>query len=69
MKPKKLSLCEKTRQMLAERPRTLTLEELAARLDVSVNWLSMFSRGAILNPGVNTIQRLYDLLAERPLEY
>jgi hypothetical protein len=66
---KRLSLVEKTRELLVHRKRTLTIEIIAKHLGCSGNWVSMFATGKIENPGANIIQELYELLAEKPLEY
>jgi transcriptional regulator with XRE-family HTH domain len=63
------TLAEKTRELLQNRRRTLTIAEISYRLGVSENWVSLFATGKISDPSVNTIQDLYELLTGQHLEY
>lgn len=66
---KKPTLAEKTLDLVQNRPRSVTLADLAKRVRVSVSWMGKFAQGLIPNPGVNTVQKIYDALSEKPLEY
>lgn len=47
-----------TREMLINRPASLTIEKIAADLGFSAAWLRMVARGAISDPGILKIQAL-----------
>lgn len=66
--------------MPTDRPRSLMYRALellqktdqphhtvAKAIGVTPAWVRMFRNGDIKDPGVNTIQRLYEYLAGRPL--
>lgn len=56
------TLRDRTRLMLNNRPVSLPLAEIAAAIKISESWLFKFSRGNIENPGVVTIETLYNFL-------
>lgn len=53
---------QETLNLLANRPRTLTLEAVAEGANVTLGWLSMFSRGKIDDPSFNRVMRVRDFL-------
>lgn len=44
-----------------------SLKEIAKELDLKYEWLCSFSRGKSVNPGVNTVQKLYEYLTSSKL--
>lgn len=44
-----------------------TIAEIAAGADVNVHWLAKFRQEKFENPGVKTIERLHNYLAQRAL--
>jgi hypothetical protein len=52
------SLRDSTRQLLLDRPASLSTATIAKEIKVSTAWITAFARGAIDNPGVNTIETL-----------
>lgn len=65
----KVGLKEYVRQLVKDRPRGLTIEELAAKANVSTTWLSSFIAGKTPNPGVNQIETLFNLLSDEELKF
>lgn len=67
----KPTLCEVTRRLLNERPRSMSQQDIVDQMEseISINWLSGFATNRIKNPGVTTIEHLYNLLSETPLTY
>lgn len=63
-----MTLYEKTKKLLAERPRTLELKQIAQETGIGFSWLRMFSAGNIKDPSVNTVERLYRYLSGKDLE-
>lgn len=47
--------------------RDKSLKEIAKELNLNYEWLCLFSRGKSINPGVNTIQKLYEYLTKTKL--
>lgn len=52
------TLRDSTRQLLIDRPQSLSTSKIAHDIGVSTAWLTAFARGTIENPGVNTIETL-----------
>jgi len=44
-----------------------SLAKIAKDLNLNYAWLSAFSRGKCINPGVNTVQKLYEYLTDSKL--
>ncbi len=63
------TLFEITLKLLINRPRTITLPEIAAAIDVSQSWLNGIISGRIGDPGVNAVERLYSYLTGKPLQF
>ena len=61
-------LATRTREALADRPRSLTYDRIAQDIDVSKRWLEQFAAGVVANPSVNTVERLYTYLTGKPLD-
>lgn len=49
---------DKTKDLFINRPAWLTIEVMSNDLNISPQWLRAFGRGAIENPGVNTVEKL-----------
>lgn len=61
-------LLDTTISLLRHRDRTLTLEIISEETDVSVTWLSrLLSPKPPRDPGVNSIQRVYEFLTKTTL--
>ena len=54
----KPTLRDSTRELLNNRPLSLTTKDIAEYLGVSCQWVNQFARGTIPNPGVMTIEKL-----------
>lgn len=63
-----MTLFEKTKQLLKERPRTLEYKDVSQGTGIGVSWLKMFASDRIQDPSVNTIERLYRFLSGKDLE-
>lgn len=63
-----MTLLEKTRQLLANRPRNMTLQDIEAATGISESWLRVFSRGKISDPSVNKVQVLFEHLTGSKLK-
>lgn len=63
------SLYAHTRALLRDRPRTLTLRQVADATGVTVDWLAMILRDNNLerDPSANRVQAVYEFLAGKPL--
>ncbi|MBN46244.1 MAG: hypothetical protein CMH23_07200 [Methylophaga sp.] len=58
-----MTLYEKTRDLLKNRPVTVTFASIEDATGIKESWLRMFNRGKIENPSVNTVQALYEHLS------
>ena len=54
---------DSTRDLLNNRPASLTIAKIAEDCDVSEGWLRLFARGKIENPGVATVECLHKYLS------
>jgi hypothetical protein len=61
------SLTEATREMLCNRPRELTYEQLSAELGISIDWLTKFACKHIKKGSADRVQVLYERLSGRKL--
>lgn len=59
------SLRDSTRQMLIDRPASVSASTIAKDLGVSVDWLHKFAQGKIPNPGVVTVESLHTYLTSK----
>jgi AraC-like DNA-binding protein len=66
---RRLTLHERTRQLIVNRPRPVTLETIADRANVSEAWLRSIIDGKVDDPSVNMIQRVYEFLTGEELQY
>lgn len=57
----------KHRAFLLLKTTDMSYRDIAKAIDVTPTWVRMFADEEIKNPGVITIQRLYELLAKEPL--
>lgn len=62
---KTTSLRDKTIYLLVTHDKSLA--QIAKENNINYNWLCSFSRGKSINPGVNTIQKLYEYLTNTKL--
>jgi hypothetical protein len=53
---------DSTRDLLNNRPASLSISKVAEACDVSEAWLRLFARGKIENPGVATVECLHTYL-------
>jgi len=62
------ALLAETIRLLKDRPRSLTLKMVSEQITVSVSWLSsLLSDDPPQGPSVDQIERLYNLLSDKPL--
>lgn len=61
-------LVEHTRELLLNRPRTLTYEDLARKLDLNVFWLDRFANSRANDFGCAKVERLYEFLSGKTLK-
>ena len=67
---KRETLLEHTIRLMKHRDRTITLEILAKNCDCTTSFLStLMSPDPPSRPGVNAIQRLYEFLSGKQLNY
>lgn len=62
------NLTETTRELLINRPRTMTFYYIYEQTDIKKSWLAQFATGNIKEPSANTIQKLYEFLSGKKLE-
>lgn len=65
IRPSKLK--QKTFELLHNRNRKLTLDEISNQTKISKDWLKDFSADKITNPGVCIVETLYTFLSDKPL--
>lgn len=58
-----LTLLDQTLELLANRPKDLTLRQIAEGAKVDFEWLSKFSRELIDDPGVKKVQAVHDFMS------
>lgn len=56
--PEITTLRDETRELLLNRPASLSVGDIADAIKVSKSWLNAFARGDIPNPGVVTVETL-----------
>ena len=57
----------RTLQLVKNRPRTLTLEQIKTDTGLSLAWLKAFSQGLTPDPGVNKVELLFIYLMKATL--
>lgn len=57
-------LRDDTRDLLSNRPATLSIATIAEKTGIPESWLNTFRRGEIENPGVVTICKLNEFLTK-----
>jgi hypothetical protein len=62
------TLRDKTRALLNNRPRTLTLAAIAKDTNLHIAWIRDFGRGVSENPGVVSVETLYVYLTAKQAE-
>ncbi len=65
---RKTSLRDRTLELLLNRNVQLTFKKIEEDTKLDEGWLSMFSRNKIPDPSVNSIQTLYEYLANTELK-
>lgn len=60
---------DKTLDLLQNRSVKLPFKKIAQDTGIGKRWLEMFAKDEIPNPGVNTIQTLYEYLSKKRLEF
>ena len=55
-------------RLIEERPRIVTLKDIADGADVPLAWLKTFAAGNIRDPSVNRIEVLYGYLTGKSLD-
>jgi len=63
------TLVETTHELLVNRPRPVTFRSISESIDVSISWLESFSASRVVEPGCNSIQKLYEFLSGQKLNY
>ncbi|WP_139020493.1 hypothetical protein [Citromicrobium sp. JLT1363] len=58
----------KVLKIIEERPRTVTLKDIAEGADVPLAWLKTFAAGNIGDPSVNRVEVLYVYLTGKSLD-
>jgi len=66
---KRKSLRERTFELLRERPRNITLQQIADESGISFGWLGDFSAGRGKHISCDKVQTLYEYLTGELLEY
>ena len=61
-------LCEKTLELLKNRPRPKTYELIGEAIDIKPSWIESFAQRRIEEPGVQKVERLYEYLKGEPLK-
>ena len=57
----------KVLELLDNRPRTVTLKDIAEGSGLPEAWLKTFAAGKIADPSVNRVETLYTYLTGKPL--
>lgn len=58
------NLHDETRRLLRERPKTLSLRQIAEDTGLGVEWIKKVLYEEDMDPGVNKVQTLYEYLAK-----
>lgn len=61
-------LVARTRELLANRPRTLTYAHIEEASGLSVRWLEAFAGSKMKDPSCVKVETLYELLAGKKLD-
>lgn len=61
-------LVDRTRHLIAQRPRTVTLDMLSEACGVDADFIQRFSQGKIKNPSIHKTVTLYEHLSGRRVE-
>jgi hypothetical protein len=61
-------LHDKTLYLLRNRPRTITLADIARDTRIGMSWLRKYSEGNIPDPGARRLETLYVYLTGKPLD-
>ena len=56
-------LLKRTQELVLNAPRRVSYEMMAAEAQCSSKWISLLAKGKLSNPGIVTVQRLHDYLA------
>lgn len=55
-------IASRTRELLLNRPRTMTLDDIVAKTGLTKGWLNDFSTQSMRDHGVNKVETLYFFL-------
>lgn len=61
-------LLDKTLDLVRNRPRDMSYEDLAALAEVNAHWLKKFAAGKFEDPSVCTVEAVYVALSGKQLE-
>lgn len=61
------SLCARTQQLVIDRPRHVTYEDLANKAKVTRRWVEAFATGKVRDPSCPKVERLYVVLTGKPI--
>jgi transcriptional regulator with XRE-family HTH domain len=56
-----------TQELVRNRPRSMTLAQLAAEVGVTRPWLNAFACGHMPNPSAKVVEKLFNRLSPTPL--
>jgi hypothetical protein len=57
--PDAASFCDRTLQLVRNRPRTVTYDTLAEATGLKASWIEAFACNRIPDPGVRKVEKLY----------
>jgi hypothetical protein len=61
-------LLKRTQELVLAAPRAVTYAEMGRQIEASAKWVSLLASGQLKNPGIVTVQRLHDYLANLSTE-
>ncbi|QJD54473.1 hypothetical protein P9A30_gp31 [Sphingomonas phage Lucius] len=56
-------LLKRTQELVLNAPRSISYAEMGRQIEASAKWVSLLAKGKLENPGIVTVQRLHDYLA------
>lgn len=56
-------LLKRTQELVLSAPRHISYAEMGRQIEASAKWVSLLAKGKLENPGIVTVQRLHDYLA------
>lgn len=64
----KMTLYERTLELLRGRPEELTLSKICKETGLKIDWIAKFVQGKVTDPSVNKVQKLYEYLTKSTLK-